>query len=271
MTESSRLGILCAMQAEQQMLLQQLIPTQPQQVHGKRVYHRGQLHGHEVVMALSGIGKVAAATSATSLIAEFGCDAVLFTGTAGGLGPSVNIGDIVVATSFLQHDLDASPLFPRFEVPLTGCSRFPADNLWASRLLEGAHAAVASASRSDAGRAHLQELSIQSPRAHLGLLISGDCFVGGTEQAHGIRALLPDAMAVDMESAAVAQVCADYSVPFAAVRSISDRADATAHIDFERFTTLLARHYSAAVLKQALQAASRPQLAVQAARPPARR
>ena len=255
MTEPSRLGILCAMQAEQQMLLQQLIPTHPQRLHGKRAYHHGRLHGHEVVMALSGIGKVAAATSATSLIAEFGCDTLLFTGTAGGLGQSVNIGDIVVATSFLQHDLDASPLFPRFEVPLTGRSRFPADDIWATRLLAAAHAALDGTSHSAAGRARLQRLSIHSPHAHVGLLISGDRFVGGSDQARGIRALLPDAIAVDMESAAVAQVCADYSVPFAAVRSISDRADATAHIDFERFTALVARHYSAAVLKLALQAA----------------
>ncbi|MHB1666338.1 MAG: 5'-methylthioadenosine/adenosylhomocysteine nucleosidase [Thiomonas sp.] len=252
MTEPSRLGILCAMQAEQQMLLQQLIPTQPQRLHGKRVYHRGRLHGHEVVMALSGIGKVAAATSATSLIAEFGCDALLFTGTAGGLGAAVKIGDIVVARDLLQHDLDASPLFPRYEVPLTGTSRFAADALWSARLLLAARAAIAGALHGAAGQAHLKLLDIDAPRVHHGLLLSGDRFVGGPADAQRLRAALPDALAVDMESAAVAQVCADYGVAFAAVRSISDRADADAHLDFDRFTTEVARHYSAEVLRLAL-------------------
>ncbi len=252
MTELSPLGILCAMHAEQQMLLQQLLPTRPQRLHGKRVYHRGRLHGHEVVMALSGIGKVAAATSATSLIAEFGCQALLFTGTAGGLGDAVRIGDIVVARDLLQHDLDASPLFPRFEVPLTGTSRFAADALWSARLLLAARAAIAGALHDTAGAARLQLLGIAAPRVHHGLLLSGDCFVSSAADAQRLRAALPDALAVDMESAAVAQVCADYGVAFAAVRSVSDRADADAHLDFDRFTTEVARHYSAEILRLAL-------------------
>ncbi|OIQ86063.1 acyl-CoA dehydrogenase [mine drainage metagenome] len=127
MSPTPRIGILSALQAEQQLLLQKLFKPRPLQLHGQRSYHRGRLFGHDVVMVLSGIGKVAAATSATSLIAEFGCEVVLFTGTAGGLGDGVAIGDIVVAGELLQHDLDASPLFPRFEVPLSGRSRFATD------------------------------------------------------------------------------------------------------------------------------------------------
>ena len=247
-----RIGVLSALQAEQQMLLQQLQAVRPLQVHGQRAYHRGRLWGFDAVLVLSGVGKVAAATSATSLIAEFGCQALLFTGTAGGLGPGVAIGDVVVAEQCLQHDLDASPLFPRFQVPLTGRSHFATDAEWTSRLASAAQRALDGMLGDVAGHARLQALGIERPRLHRGLLLSGDRFVCGAQQVTQLLALLPDALAVDMESAAVAQVCADYRVPFAAVRCISDRADASAPADFDRFTTMVARHYGAAVLRLAL-------------------
>lgn len=250
-----RIGILSALHAEQQLLLQALSPAHQQRKHGSRHYHCGQIDGHDVVLVLSGIGKVAASSSATSLMAEFGCDALLFTGVAGGLGDAVRIGDLVVAADFLQHDLDASPLFPRFEVPLSGRSRFAADASWSRRLLAAARQALAGVLHDTAGHARLRRLGITAPQVHVGLLVSGDRFIHGPIQAQALRALLPDALAVDMECAAVAQVCADYGVPFAAVRSISDRADASAPGDFDRFTTEVARHYSVAVLKLALQVA----------------
>lgn len=252
---TGRIGILSALQAEQQLLLSKMVPTHPMRMHGQRAYHRGRLQGGDVVMVLSGIGKVAAATSATSLIAEFGCETVLFTGTAGGLGDGVGIGDIVVAASLLQHDLDASPLFPRWEVPLRGRSRYPTDPEWTERLDAGARAAVDGLLHDVAGRARLEALGIDAPRVHRGLIISGDRFIGDPALAASLRGALPEALAVDMETAAVAQVCADYRVPFAAVRSVSDRADATAHIDFDRFTDQVARHYGVAVLLSALRAA----------------
>ena len=257
MHESSRIGILCAMREEQQMLLQALIPTHPVQLHGRRSYHRGRLYGREVVMVLSGIGKVAAACTATSLLTEFACGTLLFTGTAGSLDQDVKVGDIVVADDLLQHDLDASPLFPRFEVPLTGKSRFKADPHWTARLLDAARTVVDATLHSAAGHARLQALGIVAPRVHQGLVVSGDRFFNHGDQVRQLREVLPDALAVDMESAAVAQVCADYRVPFAAVRSVSDCADATSHIDFDRFNIQVARHYSAEVLRLALPSLNR--------------
>ena len=106
--------------------------------------------GHEVVAVLSRIGKVAAATTATTLIERFGVSRIVFTGVAGGLAPQVNVGDVVVAREFIQHDMDASPLFPRYEVPLTGRSHFPADAAMcdalvagSQRVLQAPHAALA--------------------------------------------------------------------------------------------------------------------------------
>lgn len=191
MSEPARIGILCAMKEEQQMLLQALISTSPAQQHGQRTYRHGRLHGWDVVMVLSGIGKVAAACTATSLITEFACDTLLFTGTAGSLDENVKVGDIVVSGELLQHDLDASPLFPRFEVPLTGKSRFKADARWTGRLLEAARTAVDETLHNAAGYARLQALGIGTPQVHQGLLVSGDRFFNHGDQVRQLREVLP--------------------------------------------------------------------------------
>src|SRR5258706_12651478 len=124
------LAIVSAMHQELHALLALLqtrhadAPTRS--IAGRR-FHLGTIHDQPVVLVLSGIGKVSAATTAALLIHEFDARALVFTGVAGGLGDGVRVGDIVIATQTLQHDMDASPLFPRFEVPLKGRSRFDAD------------------------------------------------------------------------------------------------------------------------------------------------
>ncbi|MEY2620790.1 MAG: hypothetical protein RIT26_610, partial [Pseudomonadota bacterium] len=87
---------------------------------GGREFWPGQRYGQSFVAVLSRVGKVAAASTAAILIERHQVDAIVFTGVAGGLGPQVKVGDAVVATEFLQHDLDASPLFPRHVIPLEG-------------------------------------------------------------------------------------------------------------------------------------------------------
>ena len=84
-------------------------------------------------------------------------------------------------------------------------------------------------------------------------MVSGDRFVATTAESAALRAALPDALAVEMEGAAVAQVCHDYAIPFAALRTISDRADDSAHVDFMRFIDQVASRYSAAVLENFFQ------------------
>ncbi|HET6827961.1 MAG TPA: 5'-methylthioadenosine/S-adenosylhomocysteine nucleosidase, partial [Ramlibacter sp.] len=119
-------AIVSAMHEELAAVLA-LMPDERKQVIAGREFWRGHLHGHDVVAVLSRIGKVAAATTATSLIERFRVDRIVFTGVAGGLAQGVNRGDVVIADRFLQHDLDASPLFPRYEVPLYGIARFGTD------------------------------------------------------------------------------------------------------------------------------------------------
>jgi adenosylhomocysteine nucleosidase len=209
-----------------------------------REFLHGRLDGHDVVLVRCGIGKVAAATTAAVLLDAFDAAALLFTGVAGGIGAGVRVGDIVVARTLLQHDMDASPLFPRFEVPLTGRARFDADLAWTARL--------ARAGRAVAGtRTHARAAAV-----HEGLVASGDRFVSTRAESDALRAALPDALAVEMEGAAVAQVCHDFGRPFAVVRTISDRADDAAHGDFLRFAAEVAAPYSRDLVRTALADAS---------------
>jgi adenosylhomocysteine nucleosidase len=220
-----------------------------------REFWTGTLAGEPVVLVLSRIGKVAAATTVTTLLCTFDdVSRVLFTGAAGGLGDGVRVGDIVVADALLQHDMDASPLFPRFEVPLYGRGRFVVDAALTATVAASAGsmlAAVCAGGDSLEGglsRAHLDEFGVARPRVHRGLIVSGDRFVSSAAESSTLRAALPDALAVEMEGAAVAQVCADFGVPLAVVRTVSDRADDAAHVDFVRFIGDVASRYTVAVV-----------------------
>ncbi len=239
-------AILSALIDEQRGLLELL--QQPQKVtHGGRHFWLGNLHGQPVVLALSKIGKVAAATTTTALIERFGVQRIVFTGVAGGLGAGVNVGDVVVATYFVQHDLDASPLYPRYEVPLYAKARFASDAALMRLLFTAASAALAADSATQV---------FPGARVHQGLIASGDRFVSGLDESSALRAALAgaghDVLAVEMEGAAVAQVCHDYRVPFAAVRTISDRADDSAHLDFPDFVDRVASRYAGAIVQRFL-------------------
>jgi len=211
--------------------------------HAGRRYSCGQLHGQAVVLALSGIGKVAAASTAATLIERFGARGIVFTGVAGGLGDGVQVGDVVVATRYAQHDLDASPIFPRYEVPGYGRALFDCDAALSAQLAVAVQQCLAGG-----GAAWTAELDLPAPQMHQGLVVSGDRFVSSAAEVQalrsGLRAVGMDALAVEMEGAAVAQVCADHGLPFAAMRSISDRADDSAHLDFPRFIRSIASRYA---------------------------
>ena len=238
----TRLAIVGAMHEEIAALRPCLADLRTERRAG-RDFHLGRLDGHDVILVRCGIGKVAAATTTAVLLDAFDASALLFTGVAGGLGEGVRVGDIVVATTLLQHDMNAEPLFPRWEVPLTGRARFDADAAWSARLAQAGHALAAA-------DAHAVGAAI-----HEGMVVSGDRFVATHAESDQLRALLPDALAVEMEGAAVAQVCHDFARPFAVVRTISDRADDAAHGDFQRFVRDVAAPYSRNIVRAALRLA----------------
>jgi adenosylhomocysteine nucleosidase len=242
------IGIMSAMHEELAAVLAQMPDEQRVSVAG-RDFWQGHWHGHTVVAVLSRIGKVAAATTATVLLERFQVDTLVFTGVAGGLGASVRVGDVVVASGLVQHDMDASPLFPRHEVPLYGRARFDAHAELSGQLAAAARQVLQEAEK-HLGHATVAEFQLQMPQLHQGLVLSGDRFVATLAESQALRLDFPQALAVEMEGAAVAQVCHDYAVPFAAVRTISDRADDTAHTDFNRFIQCVASRYSLAILSQ---------------------
>ena len=248
----SRIALVSAMHEELSAVLDRM-PDEQKTVVAGREFWVGHWHGHEVVAVLSRIGKVAAATTTTALIERFGVSRIVFTGVAGGLAPQVNVGDVVVAREFIQHDMDASPLFPRHEVPLTGITRFAADAVLSDALATAAPLAMQDML---ASLPPSEWLNLDLPKAqiHQGLIASGDRFVSQTLESQALQRDLPEALAVEMECAAMAQVCHDYGVPLAAVRTISDRADDAAHVDFPRFIQSIASRYSVAVLDRLLSA-----------------
>ena len=241
-----KIGIMAAMPQELQAVLD-LMPDEHRETFASRSFWPGHLGGVEVVAVVSGIGKVAAATTATLLMQQFGVQGLLFTGVAGGLGQGVKVGDMVVATEFLQHDMDASPLFPRHQVPGYGRAHFATHAPWTQTLTQASQHTLASlANWLEPGA--LSAFGLSNPQVHQGLVISGDRFVATSAESHALHQELPDALAVEMEGAAVAQVCHDFGVPFAAVRTVSDRADDSAHVDFGRFVADVASRYSAQVV-----------------------
>jgi adenosylhomocysteine nucleosidase len=239
------LAIVSALHDELSALLPRLEGAHVQRIAG-RDFHVGRLAGREAVLVLSGIGKVSAAATAALLIDRFDAQSLLFTGVAGGLGAGVQVGDLVVADALLQHDLDASPLFPRWEVPLKGVSRFATDAGARDVLVRACDEVLA------APHPALAAFGLADVRRHQGLVISGDRFVATSRESAALRQALPDALAVEMEGAAMAQVCADFGRPLSVLRTVSDRADDAAHVDFTSFVAEVAAEFSRDVVLAAL-------------------
>lgn len=209
-----------------------------------RDFHVGTLWGTPCVIALSRIGKVAAAATASIVIREFQVSKVIFTGLAGGLHADVDVGDVVVASTLMQHDMDARPLFGRYEIPLLGRVHFEPDAALSNLLRDSAQAFVLR--RGAAG--NTADATLAQPKVHAGLIATGDIFVSHHDEAQALRERLPDALCVEMEGAAMAQICYEFGIPFAVMRVISDRADHAAKADFTAFLENVARVYTAGIL-----------------------
>ncbi len=239
------LGIISAMPEEVQCLLDELQNPQITEK-GMRSYYEGVLFGKKTVIAFSRWGKVAAAITTTQMINDYNVGEILFTGVCGGLDNSQNIGDIVIGNHLYQHDMDATPLFQKHEIPLLGKTFFEASK---NLKLENAVAEFSKNVTDYIAQEDLKTFQICDIKATKGTIISGDTFVSSQETLNKLKQEIPEALAVEMEGAAVAQVCYEYAVPFSIIRTVSDKANDDAHIDFPKFTKLIASKYAKGILK----------------------
>jgi adenosylhomocysteine nucleosidase len=238
-----RLGIVSALHEEQAGLIAQMRGTKTT-TRGMRDYIHGNLWGIETICVLSRLGKVASAATVATLIERFDVSAVIFTGVAGSADPGVRVGDIVIAENLVQHDMDTRPLFPRFEIPLTGQAKFLSDVALSKNLHDAAQLFLQSDLKQAISSSQQQLFHLHQPRVHQGLIASGDEFIGSTERLQELRGHFPDLLAVEMEGAAVAQVCFEFGIPFSVIRTISDGADEHSAVDFLAFIREVASVYA---------------------------
>ena len=251
-TASPRLGIISALHQEQAGLIEAMMDRQTLRI-GMRDYVTGSLWDKKCVCVLSRIGKVAAAATAATLIEHFNVDQIVFTGVAGSADPKVRVGDIVIAESLVQYDLNAEPLFPRFQVPLLGLSHFGSHKILTDSLLQAATAFIECDYGKEIDGADQSALSLKVPALHLGLIASGDQFIHQKEKIVELKGLLPDLLAVEMEGAAVAQVCFEFGLPYAVIRTISDGANENSAMDFVHFIDRVASRYAFHIVKRLCQ------------------
>lgn len=229
--EYRTIGIIGAMEEEVEKF-QSFMQNAKTTVKAGIRFSEGDWEGRRVIVCRCGVGKVNAAVCTQILIDTFGAEAIVFTGVAGALNPELEIGDIVISVDCLQHDMDASPLgYAPGEIPFAAESTFAADReLIASALKAGE--------------------ALFPGKVRLGRVLSGDQFLADREKVAALRER-HGGDCVEMEGAAVAQVCRLNVIPFVILRSMSDKADGSAHMNFKEFTQL-ASERSAAIVEQML-------------------
>lgn len=241
-------GLLGAFGAEVALVKQSLKKPKEVVVDGI-IFTTGQLNGQRVVVAETGIGKVNAAMTTALMLDHFRPRRVLFTGIAGGTNPDLQPGDIVIASRTAHHDYSSvtdknTPVrqtrdaITRQFNPLY----FPADSSLLS-LAQRVSSGVALEGIPLAGGG----VSDRPVRVMTGTVVTGDVFVASAQKGNSLRADF-GADATEMEGAAVAQVCYQLQVPHLIIRSLSDRADAEAHIAYDKFYPTAARNSAKLVL-----------------------
>lgn len=213
-------GIIGAMRIEVETI-RSLMENKRSEVVGGVEYITGTLHGKEVVTAVCGIGKVAAAMCAQTMILKFAPERIINTGVGGSLSEKLAIGDIAVAESLVQHDMDTSPLGdPLGFISGIDIVNIPCD----AKVVETLVACVE---------------KLDGVKALKGVIASGDQFIADAAKKDFIKSNF-NAVVCEMEGASIAQVCYTNGVPFGVVRAVSDCADGSSHMDYGEFLPMAA-------------------------------
>lgn len=220
-----KIGIIGAMPQEVAILAQLLEEKTVIELAGTTLY-QGKLKGHDIALIQSGIGKVAASIGATLLIHQTKPDLVINTGSAGGVGKDLQVGDVVISTETLHHDADVTA-FGYAKGQLPACP---------ARFSSAPHLVESLAKMTD-------------KKVAFGLIASGDSFIQGGVRLAQIKQDFPDVLAVEMEAAAIAQTCHQFNVPFVVIRAISDNGNDEANLSFETFLSIAAKSSSEMILR----------------------
>lgn len=223
-----RIGIIGAMDEEVELLKASLEGREDHEYAGYHLFS-GRMHGKEVVVLKSGIGKVNAAIGTTLLLREFKPDCVINTGSAGGFDPELNVGDIVISEDVRHHDVD---------VTIFGYEPGQVPGLPASFKPEPLLADVAERCIS----------RMEGMKTVKGQIATGDAFMNDPERVARTREVFPQMQAVEMEAAAIAQTCHQFGTPFIVIRALSDIAGKESNLSFEEFLVTAAKHSAEMVM-----------------------
>lgn len=214
------IGVIGAMHIEVETI-KSLMENKTAEKIGGIEFVKGTLHGREIVIAVCGIGKVAAAMCTQIMILKYSPECIINTGVGGSLSTSLAIGDIAVAESLVQHDMDTSPLGdPVGLISGLNLVNIPADKRVAEVLLKGIE-------------------TLDNVKGMTGVIASGDQFIASNEKKKFITDNF-GAIVCEMEGASIAQVCFSNGVPFGVVRAVSDCADGSSHMDYGEFLPVAA-------------------------------
>ena len=220
----SLVGIIGAMEEEVALIKGWMTELETLSIAGCEFY-QGKLDGVNVVLLQSGIGKVNAAVSTTLLLSKFAPSKVINIGSAGGYAEKLNVGDVVISDQVCHHDVDVTVFgYAMGQVP-----GMPATYAADESLIAEAKAAVA---------------RLDLVQAQVGLIGTGDSFMQDPVRVEKVRAEFPALLAVEMEAAAVAQVCVKFETPFVVVRALSDIAGKESSQSFEEFLVVAAKNSS---------------------------
>lgn len=220
-----RIGIMGAMHEEVVELQKSMAPGYQVKKIANLEFLIGNLYGREVVLVEGGIGKVNAAFCTTLLKEHFAVDALVFTGVAGGLNPAIDIADIVIGEDCIEHDFDTTAFAGDVlgQIPRMGVHAFPCDKRLAERAAE------------------LGTQLFGAEHIFRGRIVSGDQFIADVKKLSFLRNTF-GAECTEMEGAAVAHVCYLLDLPCLILRSISDKANHDAKLDFPSFVKQAARN-----------------------------
>lgn len=214
-----RIGIIGAMSEEVKGFKSEIENLKEEKV-GNLIFYIGKIKGKDIVLLETGIGKVNAAIGATLMIDKFKVEKIIFTGVAGGINEDLDLGDVVISTDLIQHDVDVTAFGEKLGmIPRMESSIFKADD----ELIALAE---------EAGK-KLKGKVIR------GRILSGDQFIASPEKIAFLKNEFNGDCA-EMEGAAVGHVCEIFNIPFVVVRTMSDKANSNAHTDYTTFMKIAA-------------------------------